>query len=125
MPGKEISKSLSSAALRSAKGFEVFVEDHTRLKSVFPSRTRVASEESASDGDETNSSEEESGVKPAQRRTGGRYVRKQQSRFVYKEVCKDLNEVGTLGNFMNLIDQALDGMYGMTIWLMGILTIAS
>lgn len=37
------------------------------------------------------------------------YAPKTQSRFVYKEVCCNLDTVGTLGTVMNLINQALKG----------------
>lgn len=95
--GATSKKLLPNFAFNSARGVKIF-PDITEVKYAIPSHSA-----------RTNYSQGPvvAGTGHVARR---QYAPKQQSRFVYKEVCQDLDTVGTLGNLMDLINQALHGM---------------
>lgn len=113
------SKTMCNDALHSAPGVDIFVEETVAEKVGLNSRTAqgsligsgITSTQANGSVNARNLPIGATQKADAERKKRRQFAPKTQSRFVYKEVCHELDRVGTLGNFMDLIDQALDGEF--------------
>ena len=114
------SKTLWKGALNSAPGVDIFPEKSAVEKPGYDCRTALGSVISSvlasSPADSNNPAipspahdQKRDPRRDAALKAHRQFAPKQQSRFIYKEHCFDLDKAGTLGNFMDLISQALDG----------------
>lgn len=93
------SKKVSEGAKYSRAGVDIFAQ--TKKAAEAPKQERTSTMVATNTG---NGSEDKQ-IPQLNRH----YAVKQQSRFVYEEVCHKLSCVGTIGNFVDVIDQALCG----------------
>ncbi|KAF5321317.1 hypothetical protein D9619_002045 [Psilocybe cf. subviscida] len=112
------SKKLCHGALNSAAGVDIFPEESATEKAGRDCRTAqgsligslVGSSYAGNSVDPNNTLHVQDRKADAVRKARRQFAPKRQSRFIYKEVCFDLDKVGTLGNLMDLISQALDAL---------------
>ncbi|KAF5316633.1 hypothetical protein D9619_006095 [Psilocybe cf. subviscida] len=105
-----VSKEVSTSAKFSRKGVDIFAE--VKRVGEEPKANRAPTKTWT----ETRTQSNPSGPLEGKARTVKdpkafrRYAPRQQSRFVYEEVCLELADVKTMGNFMHVINQALDAL---------------